>query len=69
MRQAMEKLDHDGGPWKVLVFLILAVVILAPMWIFANELGPDEFAKSGVGLAAGAVIITALRIIEKKMLK
>lgn len=52
--------------WQTAQMAILAVVVLIPMWIFASELGGDEFAKSAAGLAGGAVIITALRMIESR---
>lgn len=52
--------------WQTCQMLILAVVLLAPIFVFANELSGDEFVKSGVGLACGAVIVTALRMLEKK---
>lgn len=51
--------------WDTIRMAILVVVVLAPMWIFANELDGDEFTKSVAGVAAGAAIMTALRLLEK----
>ena len=45
-------------------YLIVAAVILTPMFIMAHELDGDEFAKSGVGLVMGAVVLAALKIGE-----
>ena len=52
--------------WETLQLVVVAVIILAPMWIFANELGSDEFVKSAVGLAGGAVVFMGMRILEKR---
>jgi hypothetical protein len=51
----------------VLKCLILAVVCLTPVFVMANELSGDEFAKSGVGLACAAIVYTAIKLIEKQM--
>ena len=51
---------------EVFKCLIVAIVVLAPMWILAGELDGDEFVKSAAGLASGAVILTALRLLEKQ---
>jgi len=53
----------------VLKCLILAIVVLAPMWIFSNELSGDEFVKSAAGLAAGAIMLTSLRLLETQFTK
>ena len=50
-------------------YLVLAAVILTPMFVMANELDGDEFAKSGVGLLMGAVMLTALKIAESMWTK
>jgi hypothetical protein len=55
--------------YEVLKCLIVACVVLAPMWILASELDGDEFVKSAGGLAAGAVILTALKILENQFAK
>lgn len=48
----------------VFKLLILAAVILAPMWIMASELDGDEFGKSAAGIAAGGVTLAALKMLE-----
>ena len=55
--------------YEVLKCLILAAVVLTPMWILASELDGDEFVKSAAGLASGAVILTALKILESQFAK
>lgn len=45
-------------------YLVVAAVILTPMFVFAHELDGDEFQKSGVGLAMGAVVLAAMKIGE-----
>ena len=55
--------------YEVLKCLIVACVILAPMWILTSGLDGDEFVKSAGGLAAGAVILTALKILETQFAK
>ena len=45
--------------------LIIAVVVLLPMWIMTEELDGDEFEKSAVGIAAGGVMLGGLKILEQ----
>jgi hypothetical protein len=52
--------------WETIQLIVVAVIVLAPMWIFANELGADEFVKSAVGIAGGAVVFMGMRILEKR---
>jgi hypothetical protein len=59
--------DRMADMWQTIQLAVLAAVVVAPMWIFANELSGDEFVKSAVGLSAGVVVVTALRIIESRL--
>lgn len=45
-------------------YLVVASCVLVPMWIMASELNGDEYAKSAAGLATGAIVLGAMRIIE-----
>lgn len=54
---------------EVFKLLILSIVVLFPMWIMAEELDGDEFGKSAAGIAAGAVMLGALKVIESQYSK
>lgn len=58
--------EHNAGPWNTLQLAILAVVILAPMWIFAQELDGDEFAKSAIGIGAAGIVAVGLRAFDSR---
>lgn len=45
---------------------ILAVVVLAPMFIMASELSGDEFAKSAIGVVMGAVVLAAMKMMDSR---
>ena len=47
-------------------YLVVAAVILTPMFILANELDGDEFTKSGIGVIMGAVALGAFKLLESK---
>ena len=55
--------------WQTIQMGILAVVVLAPMWIFAQELDSGEFTKTAVGLVSGYVVMAAIRIIESSLVR
>jgi hypothetical protein len=50
-------------------FLVVAAVILTPMFILANELDGDEFTKSGIGVIMGAVALGAFKMLESRWSK
>ena len=50
-------------------YVVVATVILAPMFIMADELDGDEFEKSAVGLVLATVILSALHILERQFKK
>lgn len=52
---------------EIVKCLILATVVLAPMFILANELSADEFMKSGIGLAMAGVALAAFKVLERVM--
>lgn len=45
-------------------FIVLAILILAPTFIMASKLSGDEFAKSAVGVALGAVVLGAWNLFQ-----
>ena len=54
---------------EIAKYIVLAVVMLAPMLIMADELDGDEFEKSAVGLVLATVILSALHIFERQFKK
>jgi len=50
-------------------FLVIAVVVCVPMFIFASELDGDEFAKSSMGIAMGAIAFGAFQMLQAQWQK
>ena len=54
---------------EIVKLLVLAAIVLTPMFLFAHELSGDEFAKSSMGVAMAAIAYGAFKLLDAKQWK